>query len=157
MRRIAAGIAFAACLMSACSVGSSTLELTSTSVDQSYQCPVGANNSPYDVHTTVAAHNGTSKSVTISSVTGDLTLEAVNGPWLEKVGDKFQADKITVAPSSVAPGATSSLKVTIPSACTNGKATGGASYGDYRVTLHFATSAGNFSISSKALHRLVAA
>ncbi len=36
-------------------------------------------------------------------------------------------------------------------------ATNGASYGDYRATVHLATSAGNFSISSKTLHRLVAA
>jgi hypothetical protein len=157
MRRVTVGVAFAACLIAACSGGSSTLELTSASVDQSYQCPVGANNSPYDVHATVDAHNGTSKSVTISSVTADIMLEAVNGPWLEKVGDKYQANNVTVAPASVAPGANASLKVTIPSACTNGKATGGASYGDYRVTLHFATSTGNLSISSKGLHRLVAA
>jgi hypothetical protein len=133
------------------------LELTNASVDQSYQCPVGANNAPYELHTTVDAHNTTSKSVTINSVTADLTLEAINGPWLEKVGDKYQTSNVTVAPANVAPGAKASLKVTIPSACTNGKATNGASYGDYRVTVHLATSAGNFSISSKTLHRLVAA
>src|SRR5258708_19437363 len=120
MRRVTVGVAFAACLIAACSGGSSTLELTSASVDQSYQCPVGANNSPYDVHATVDAHNGTSKSVTISSVTVDITLEAVNGPWLEKVGDKYQANNVTVAPASVAPGANPSLKVTIPTPCTNG-------------------------------------
>jgi hypothetical protein len=156
MRRITVGVAMIACLMAACS-GSSTFALTTASVDQSFTCPVGANNAPYDVHATVDAHNGTSKSVTINSVTADMTLEAVNGPWLEKVGDKYEASNVTVAPISVEPGAKASLKVTIPSACTNGKATSGASYGDYRVTLHFATSAGNFSVSSKAVHRLVAA
>lgn len=156
MRLIAAWVAIAAFLMAACS-GSSTFALTTASVDQTFTCPVGSNNAPYEVHATVDAHNGTSKSVTINSVTVDMTLEAVNGPWLEKVGDKYQASNVTMAPVSVEPGANASLKVTIPSACTNGKATSGASYGDYRVTLHFATSAGNFSISSKALHRLVAA
>jgi len=143
--------------MTGCSGSSSSLELTNASVDQSYQCPVGANNAPYDVHATVEAHNGTSQSVTINSVTADLTLEAVTGPWLEKVGDKYQASNVTVAPVSVAPGAKASLKVTIPSACTNGKAANGASYGDYRVTVDFATSAGNFSVVSKTLHRLAAA
>jgi hypothetical protein len=156
MRCLAAAIALAACLTSACS-GSSSLELTNAAADQSYQCPVGANNAPYDVHATVDAHNGTSKSVTINSVTADLTLAAVTGPWLEKVGDKYQASNVTVAPATVGPGAKAALKVTIPSACTNGKATNGASYGDYRVTVHFATSAGNFSVSSKTLHRLAAA
>lgn len=156
MRRITVGVAFAAFLIAGCS-GSSTFALTGASVDQNFTCPVGANNAPYDVHATVDVHNGTSGTVTISSVTADLTLEAVNGPWLEKVGDKYQASNVTVAPAKVAPGANASVKVTIPSACSNGKATGGSSYGDYRVTLHFATSAGTYSISSKALHRLMAA
>jgi hypothetical protein len=157
MRRLAAGIAVAACLMTACSGSSSTLELTNASVDPSYQCPVGSNNAPYDVHAAIDAHNGTSKSVTINSVTADLTLEAVTGPWLEKVGDKYQASNVTVAPASVAPGAKATLQVTVPSACTNAKATNGASYANYRVTIHLATSAGNFSVSSKGLHRLAAA
>ena len=156
MRRITVGVALAACLIAACS-GSSTLALTNASADRNFTCPVGSNNAPYDLNATVDAHNGPSSTVTITSVTADLTLEAVNGPWLEKVGDKYQASNVTVAPARVAPGANASLKVTIPSACSNGKATGGSSYGDYRVTLHFATSAGSYSISSKALHRLVAA
>ena len=157
MRAIAALVVVAAFLITACSASSSTFALTNASVDQTYTCPVGAKDAPYDVRATVDAHNGTSKIVTITSVTADLTVEAVNGPWLEKVGDKYQASNVTVAPESVAPGANASLKVTVPSACTNGKATGGASYADYRVTVHFATSAGNFSISSKTLHRLMAA
>jgi hypothetical protein len=149
------GIAVAACLIAACS--SSTFALTNASVDSTYTCPIGANNAPYSVQATVDAHNGTSGTVRINSVTADMALEALNGPWLEKIGDKYQASDVTVAPTSVAAGANANLKVTIPSACTNGKSTGGGSYGDYRVTVHLATSAGNFSISSKALHRLVAA
>jgi hypothetical protein len=144
-------------LFAACSPTSSTFALTNASADQSYTCPVGANNAPYDLQVTVGAHNGLSRNVAITSASADLTLEAVQGPWLEKVGDKYQAGKVTVAPDSVAAGASESLKVTIPSACTNGKATNGASYGDYRVTVHIATSAGNYSIASKTLHRLVAA
>jgi len=157
MRRIAIKVVVAACLIAACSCSSSTFALTNALVDQSYTCPVGANNAPYDLHVTVDAHNGTSSTVTIKSASADLILEAVNGSWLEKVGDKFEASDVTVAPTTVASGANASLKVTIPSACTNGKATNGASYGDYRATVHLATSAGNFSISSKTLHRLVAA
>ncbi len=157
MRQVASKVVVAACLITASACSSSTFALTNASVDQSYTCPVGANNAPYDLHATVDAHNGTSGSVTITSVNAYLTLEAVNGPWLEKVGDKYQASNVTVAPTSIAAGANASLQVTIPSACTNGKAANGASYGDYRATVHLATSAGNFSISSKTLHRLVAA
>lgn len=146
-----------ALLVGACSTNSSTFALTNASVDKSYTCPVGAKDAPYDLQATVAAHNGTSRAVGITSATADLTLEAVQGPWLQKVGDKYQASKVSVAPDSVAAGADASLTVTIASACTNGKATNGASYGDYRVNVHIATSAGNFSISSKTLHRLVAA
>jgi len=155
MRLIAAAAMTGALLVAACS--SSTFALTSASVDKSYTCPVGANNAPYDLQTTVSAHNGTSRTVSVTAASADLTLEAVQGPWLEKVGDKYEASNVTVAPSSVAAGADASLKVTIPSACTNGKAMNGASYGDYRVSVHIATSAGNYSISSKTLHRLVAA
>lgn len=157
MRQIAAKVGVAACLIAACSCSSSTFALTNASVDRSYTCPAGANNASYDLHVNVDAHNGTSSAVTIKSASADLTLEAVNGPWLEKVGDKYEASNVTVAPTTVASGANASLQVTIPSACTNGKATNGASYGDYRATVHLATSAGNFSISSKTLHRLVAA
>src|SRR3982074_112930 len=157
MRLITSGIAVVACLITACSGTSSTFALMSASVDQNFTCPAGSNNAPYEIHATVDTHNGTSHPVTIKSATADLTLEAVKGPWLEKVGDKYQANKVTVEPATIAPGANASVKVTIPSACTNGKATNGASYGDYRVAVHIATSAGNFSISGKALHRLVAA
>jgi len=157
MRLIRVVVASAACLLVACSGNSSTFALTKASVDQSFTCPAGANNAPYDLHATVDAHNGTSGTVTINSATADLTLEAVKGSWLEKVGDRYQASNVTVAPATVTAGANASLQVTIPSACTNGKATSGASYGDYRVTVHISTSAGNFSISTTALHRLVAA
>ena len=157
MRVMLAGVAIGACLISACSGTSSNFALNSASVDQSFTCPVGSSDTPYEIHATVDAHNGTTSPVTIKSASADLTLEAVKGPWLEKVGDRYQASKVTVEPATVAPGANASLKVTIPSACTNGKATNGANYGDYRVAVHIATSAGNFSISSKALHRLVAA
>lgn len=147
----------ASLVIAACSTDSSSFALTSATVDQSYTCPVGANNAPYEIQATVAAHNGTSRAVAITSATADLTLESVQGSWLQKVGDKYQAGSVPVAPDSVASGASASLKVMIPSACTNGKATNGASYGDYRVAVHIATSAGNYSISSKTLHRLVAA
>jgi hypothetical protein len=157
MRIIAAAAITAACLLAACSSDSSTFALTNASVDESYTCPVGTNNAPYDLQATVGAHNGTARIVTITSASADLTLQAIQGSWLEKVGDKYQASNVTVTPNSVASGANASLKVTIPSACTNGKATNGASSGDYRVTVHIATSAGNYSITSKTLHRLVAA
>lgn len=144
-------------LISGCSGESPTFSLTNASADQSFTCPVGANNAPYDLHATIDAHNGTSKTVTINSATADLTLEAAKGSWLQKVGDKYDASNVTVSPTTVGSGAKASLTVTISSACTNGKATNGASYGDYRVAVHLATSAGNFSISSKTLHRLIAA
>jgi hypothetical protein len=157
MRLLSTGIAIGACLITACSGTSSTFALNSASVEQAFTCPAGSNNAPYEIHATVDAHNGTTGAVTIKSASADLTLEAVKGPWLEKVGDKYQATQVTIEAATVARGANASLKVTIPSACTNGKATSGSSYGDYRVAVHIATSAGNFSISSKAVHRLIAA
>jgi hypothetical protein len=50
------------------------------------------------------------------------------------------------------------LKLTFPSACTNGKTpSAGSSYGEYSVVFSVATSAGTHTIESKARHRLVAA
>jgi len=49
------------------------------------------------------------------------------------------------------------LKVTIPSACTNGNApSAGASYGDYSVALVVTASSGTYTIESKNRHRIVA-
>jgi hypothetical protein len=157
MRHAAAVVVLAGCLVAGCSGESSSFALTNASVDQTYTCPAGANNASYELHATVDAHNGTSAAVTIKSVTASMTLEAIKGSWLDKVGDKYQAANATVTPTTVAAGANSSLKVTIPSACTNGKVTNGASYGDYRVSIQLATSAGNYGISSKAVHRIIAA
>jgi hypothetical protein len=157
IRHALAGVVLAGCLITACSRDSSSLALTNASVDQTYTCPAGANNAAYELHATVDAHNGTSGAITIKSVTATMTLEAIKGTWLDKVGDKYQAVNATVTPTTVAAGANSSLKLTIPSACTNGKVMNGASYGDYRVNLQLATSAGNYAISSKTVHRIVAA
>jgi hypothetical protein len=156
MRNLTAVLA-TACLIAACSGGPQTVTLTSASVDTTYTCPVDANNAPYDLHASVEIHNGRSSTVTIKSVTAELTLEAIAGTWLQKVGDKYQASNVSFAPTTVGAGAKATLKATIPSACTNGKATNGASHGDYRVTIHVATSAGTYSISTKNLHRLIAA
>lgn len=137
--------------------GSGSFTLTGASVDPTYTCPVGANNAPYDLHAIVDVHNGTSTTVTIKSMTAEMTLEAITGLWLEKVGDRYEAGNLSFAPASVASGSNATLKVTIPSACTNAKATNSASAGDYRVTIHLVTSAGTYSISSKNRHLLVAA
>ena len=137
--------------------GSGSFTLTGASVDPTYTCPVGADNAPYDLHASVDVHNGTSSTVTIKSIAAELTLEAITGLWLEKVGDKYEAGSLSFAPASVASGSNATLRVTIPSACTNSKATNSASAGDYRVTIHLVTSAGTYSISSKNRHLLVAA
>jgi hypothetical protein len=155
MRIIA--ILAAALWITACSGQASTFALTSADVDATYSCPAGANNAAYDLHANVQAHNATSSTVTIKSVTADMTLNATKGSWLEKIGDKYDAGAAKFTPVKVAPGATTTLKVIASSACTNVKAANGESYGDYRVTIHVATSAGSYSISSKNLHRIVAA
>ena len=50
------------------------------------------------------------------------------------------------------------MRVTIPSACTNGKNPAGAgTYGDYRVRLHVVTTAGTYSIAADHFHRITAA
>jgi hypothetical protein len=148
-----------ACLMAACSAGQpSTFSLTGASVDPAYWCPGGASNAPYDLHATIDVHNGTNKAVSIQSVTAEMKLTAVNGTWLEKVGDRYDAGSATYAPSIVAAGSSAALKVTIPSACTSGKyGASVSSYGNYEVTMHLTTSSGVFSIAAQNQHQILAA
>jgi|SRR5579864_1101229 len=141
----------------ACSSGPS-LTVSNTSVDAIYSCPPGASDAAYDLHATADVHNTTSSTVTINSITAVLTLEASKGAWQEKIGDSYNAGSAKFTPATVAAGATTTVQVTIASACTNSKAgNGGKDYGDYAVTLHIATSAGTFSDTSKNMHRILAA
>lgn len=148
----------AACLAAACSGGQQTaFALTNASVDPTYWCPGGANNAAYDLHATIDARNGTSKSVTIDSATAQMKLVSVKGNWLEKVGDRYDADGVTYSPTSVGAGSSAMVKVTIPSACTSGPYGGGtSSSGEYEVTVHLTTTAGAFSITAKNQHQILA-
>jgi hypothetical protein len=136
------------------SQSSDSFSLSNASVDTSHSCPVAANNVHYDIQGTFDAHNGTSRDVTITAVDATLTLAAVNGGWLQKVGDKYVANHVTFAPATVAAGANATVSLTIPSACT-GRVPGAAvASGDYTVSLTLTTSAGTFKADSKNRHRI---
>jgi hypothetical protein len=142
----------------ACSSAPSTFSLKSAAVDPSYWCPGGAKDAAYDLHGTIQVHNGTSQAVTISSITAEMKLTAVKGNWLEKVGDRYQAENVKFEPDSVGAGAGATLKITIPSACTS--AAYGAtvsSSGTYQVTMRVTTSTGSYSISAANLHEILTA
>lgn len=145
-----------ACLLCGCSSGqTATFQVRGAAVDPTYWCPGGANNAKYDVHATVDVHNGTAGAVTIQSVTAEMKLVAVQGLWLEKVGDVYDAGATSFSPSSVAAGASAQVKVTIASACTSDRyESGGSSRGDYSVTLHLVTSAGPFSVTTQNQHEI---
>lgn len=151
-------IAIAICVLvvAGCSIGSpSTFTLGNATVDASYTCPVGASNVHYDLHGTIDAHNGTSKTVTISTVDVTMTLAAVKGGWLQRVGDKYYAGGVTFTPDSVGAGSDAKLSVTIPSACTGRAANDPVSSGDYAVTFTINSSAGTFKLDSKDRHRIL--
>ncbi len=153
-------IAPAACLVlfAGCSFGStSSFVASNASVDQGYTCPVSAKNLQYDLHGTINAHNGTSQTVKITAVTAVMTVAAVNGAWLQKVGDKFDAGNVTYTPTSVAAGSSGTLAVTIPSACTGRAAKSPPAWADYVVTLAMTTSAGSFKLDSQNKHRIATA
>ncbi len=157
MRRLLAAFAVALGL-AACSSASPTFSLATASVDPTYWCPGGATNAPYDLHATIDARNGTGSGVTIESVSAVLTLESVNGAWLEKVGDRYDAATVPFSPSSVAPRSSTTLKLTIPSACTSGRyGAATSSSADYKVTMDVTTSAGSFSITAANRHEILAA
>jgi hypothetical protein len=145
-------------LLGGCSFGSSsTFIVSNASVDQGYTCPVSARDLQYDVHGTIDVHNGTAKTVTISALTATMTVGAVNGGWLQKVGDKFDAGNVTYSPTSVAAGSSATLAVAVPSACTGRAAKSPVAWGDYMVTFTMITSAGKFRVDSKNKHRIATA
>jgi hypothetical protein len=144
-------------IVTGCSSSSPAFSLDNAVVDATFACPAGSNNTQYQLHANLDAHNPTSTAVTIRSVTAQLKLQAIKGPWLEKIGDTYEAGSATFAPDSVAAGASSSIKLTIASACTSDKSIiAPLSYGEYVVTLHFTTSSGAYTLTSRNLHRIVA-
>ena len=146
-------------ILSSCAIGGpSTFTLNSASVDETYVCPTSASDLSYTIHATIDVSNGTSTNVTIRSVAVVMTLAAVKGGWLERVGEKYDATGVTVSPDTVGAGSSASLKVSIPSACTNGKVpSSGSSYADYSVAFTVFTSSGTHTIVSQNRHRIVAA
>lgn len=159
VRQIPVVLAALACLVTGCSGGQpSTFAVTGASVDQTYWCPGGSNDAPYDLHAAVDVRNGTGSAVTIQSVTAEMRLAAVQGNWLEKVGDRYNASGVAFSPGSVGAGSSTTLRLTIPSACTSNKYDyGGSSYGDYTVTIRLVTSAGVFSVTALNQHEIRAA
>lgn len=144
-------------IVSGCSSSSPAFSLGNAVVDATFACPAGSNNTPYQLHASLDAHNPTSTPVTIRSVTAQLRLQAIKGPWLERIGDTYNAGSATFAPDSVAAGANSSIKLTIASACTSDKSIiAPLSYGEYVVTLYITTSSGPYTLTSRNLHRIVA-
>jgi hypothetical protein len=159
LQQAAIAILIAAMSMAAsCGFGPSTFALSNASVDPTYQCPTGAHNAAYDVHATIHMDNATSNTVSIQSVRAVMTLVATKGAWLEQIGDRYAASNVTFTPASVGGGASGTLHVTIPSACTNGKTpSGGSRYGEYSVALTVTTSAGTYTVESGNRHRIVPA
>lgn len=142
----------------ATSCGGSTAPFTlaNAMVDPNHPCTSGSSNAAYDVHATITGRNTTTAAVSISAVSAVMTLAAIHGGWLEPVGSTYTPDKIVVTPDRVGAGATATLNLTIPSACTNlAKSPGTVSYADYSVTFRFVTSAGTFTVTSGNRHRIV--
>lgn len=156
---LASGVGVLILSGASCAFGSpGTFNLSNASVDPGFSCPRGSANVYYDIHASAEAHNGTSNSVTIMTVTATLKLASVHGVWLQQVGSKYDAGKVSFGPPKIAAGADATLTLIIPSACTNGSHEGStASYGEYSVTLTVTSSAGTHSVDTKNRHRITAA
>jgi len=152
------GILLLATAMAACSGGApATFTLNSASVDSLHACPVSAKDASYALHATIDVRNGTSSIVTIKSVTAQMTLTAIKGSWLQKVGDTYEAFAWNFSPDAVSAGRSSALKIEIPSACTSGRTPSvESSSGEYSVELTVITSSGTYKIASKNRHRILA-
>lgn len=150
--------ALVACaIVAACSSAPPRFSLDNEILDATFACPSGSQNTPYPLHASLQAHNPTSSAVTIQGVTAQLKLQAIKGPWLEKIGATYDAGAATFTPASVPAGANASIKVTITSACTSDKSIlAPLSYGEYVVDLRVTTSSGTYTVTSKNRHRIVA-
>jgi len=100
--------------------------------------------------------NGTSSRVTFKSVTAVMTLVAVKGPWLEKVGDKYTPSGVISYISTLGAGASASTQVIIPSSCTRAAAKAPeAIYGEYSVGFTVTTNTGTYTVLSGNHHRII--
>ena len=146
----------AAMLMSGCGFGSSAeFKLINARVQPNYVCPGTTSDSKYGVEASINTRNDTSAPVLIKSVSALMTLAVVHGGWMQPVGYRYDAGRVASDMGQVPAGSTSTIAVTIPSACRS-KSAGVLSYGDYSVTFTVATSAGTFKIDAGNRHRIIA-
>jgi hypothetical protein len=135
-----------------CGIGAK-FTLSNATVDPSYKCPNPANQTPYTVHATINADNSTSNPVTIKSISETWTNVAIHGSWNGKKGDHGTTQVEQFSPKTVASGASTTIKFTIPFQCTNNGA-GGDTYGDFSFNFVVVTSAGTYRMDSTNKHRL---
>jgi len=161
MRGTLAAVLFLALVFMAlggCSQPEPRFSIAGATVDATHWCPGGAANAAYDLHARIDARNETSRPVTIESATATMVLSAVTGPWLEPVGDAYDAGTVPVTPTTVAANSRATLETVIPSACTSGRYGSGPSIsGDYSVKVTLETSAGKFAVTASNRHRILAA
>ena len=145
-------------LVGGCSQPQPRFSIAGATVDATHWCPGGAANAAYDLHARIDARNDTSRPVTIESATATMVLAAVTGPWLEPVGEAYDADTVRVTPTTVAANSRATLETVIPSACTSGRYGSGPSIsGDYSVKVTLQTSAGKFAVTASNRHQILAA
>ena len=150
-----AAAAGALVLLAAC--GPAAFALTGATVDGSYTCAVGSNNSSYIFSVRISADNSTSKSVDVDAIDAVMVVTAVHGQWQQAVGTRYDAGEVQFSPRSVGAGSKATVIATIVSACTNGRHQGtNDNYADYSVQLTVMTSAGTFHLTSSNRHRIVA-
>jgi len=156
--RISVALVVVVAFLAACSQAAPAFSLASATVDSTHWCPGGASNAAYDLHARIDARNDTATAVTIDAASARMVLAAVSGPWLEPVGNVYDANTVSVTPQTVAAKSRSMLDVTIPSACTSGMyGNGTSSSGQYRVTIRLETSAGALSVTASNRHEILAA
>jgi hypothetical protein len=136
-----------------CGIGGK-FTLSNASVDSSFNCPNPADNFPYDVHGTMNAHNSTTSTVTIRSMSEQNVTVNTVGSWTGPRGEKGGGPITTFSPKSVASGATATIHFSIPFRCTNSGPTV-TTYGEFTFKFHVVTSAGSYSLDGSNRHRLV--
>ena len=137
--------------------GSGNVTLGNASVDAAHSCTAGSITTAYDIHATVDADNKTSQALDIRSAQVVMVVADIHGVWKEAVGSSYDAGQVPFTPRTVGAGTRATLKLTIPSACSNGAhKLPDDYYGDYSVRITLVTSAGTFKLTSQNVHRILA-
>ena len=135
-----------------CGIGAK-FSLSNARVDSEYKCPYPSTDAPYEVHGSIDADNSTTNAVTIKSMSEADELVNTAGEWNGPKTAKAGGPITNFSPTTIASGATSTVKFSVGFTCTN-SGPSVTTYGEFAFKFTAVTSAGTYKIDAGNRHRL---